>query len=488
MRQEIHMNLKMNKRIKLLFIPLLFTLVSNATMASVGGAGNDMNVLLIIVDDLRPELGCYKTTQVISPNIDQIAREGILFTRTYCQIPICGASRASLLSGLRPTTNRFLNYDSRVDDDAPGHLTLPGLFKTNGYHTISNGKVFHIPKDAETMSWSEPAWEPLFSHKGFIEQTSSQYIGGTRTRTRGPWFEGADVDDFQYTDGETTLKTIADLKRMKKEDKRFFIACGLHRPHLPFYIPKKYWDLYNRDKILLAQNRYMPDSIPSSLRASGDFNFYHHKNIEFNSDEFHKVARHGYYACVSYIDQLIGYLMDALKELDLQKNTIVMIIGDHGWHLGEHNLWSKHNLLHNATHSPMILRIPGGPSNSRITALTEFVDIYPTLADLAEVDIPPEIQNKLQGLSILPLLNKYQPSLKNAVFCRFQNGETIVTDRYSYTEYIKEDGVIERMLFDLRTDPEENINLIAEPGNEELIIELDKRLHNGWENAISSKK
>jgi iduronate 2-sulfatase len=443
------------------------------------------NVLLIIVDDLKPALGCYGESAIKTPHIDKLANEGVLFERTYCQVPICGASRASIMSGIRPTNRRFLYYNSKVEEDAPDQVTLPQVFKQNNYHTISNGKVFHITEDTESKSWSEPAWLAPLSNKAFLDNSTANYIGGIPDRTRGPWFEGADVDDFQYTDGQIALKTIKDLERMKKDNKNFFIACGFYRPHLPFYAPKKYWDMYNIDSISTADNRYLPNDLPSSLRASVDFTFYHQNNIEFNSDAWHKKARQGYYASVSYIDQLVGYIMSSLSELGLAENTVVMLIGDHGWHLGEHNLWSKHNLLHNAIHSPMLLKIPNGPSNKRISELTEFVDIYPTLTKLANIDLPLEVEETLEGSSLIPLINNSVANWKNAAFCRFENGETIITKEYTYTEYIKQDGRIERMMYNLKNDPEENINLAIDPQYRELMLDLDNRLHGGWKNAFN---
>ncbi|MDX9880469.1 MAG: sulfatase [Prolixibacteraceae bacterium] len=467
-----------------IFLILLLTLfISGANKSA-----PRKNVLFIIVDDLRPEIGCYGSKMVKSPHMDKLAGEGILFSRSYCQVPICGASRASLMSGLRPTTTRFRVWNSRVDVDVPGQVTLPQLFKQNNYYTLSNGKVFHESQDSEEESWSEPAWLAPLSHKAFLDDSTINYIGGKENNQRGPWFEAADIDDFQYTDGQIAMKTINDLKRMKKENKTFFIACGFYRPHLPFYVPKKYWDLYDRDSISIAKNRYLPEGIPSSLRASPDFNLYHTGNIEYNSDEFHRTARHGYYACVSYIDQLVGYLLQTLKDLKLDDETIVLLIGDHGWHLGEHNLWSKHNLFHNALLSPMILKVPGEPSGLKISHITEFVDIFPSLIDFTNLDVSDNVLMSLQGNSIKPLLNNKDTQWKKTAFSRFENGETLITEKYTYTEYVKNNGEMERMIYNLEEDPEENINLLAKPGNENLMIRLDHLLHSGWKNSFNADK
>jgi len=194
------------------------------------------NVLFIAVDDLRPELGCYGQEAVKSPNIDALARRGTVFNRAYCQIAVCGASRASLLTGLRPTAKRFLRFDTRAGRDAPGAMTLPEEFRKAGYHCISNGKVFHHKNDTAHRSWSEPSWRPAVGGMTFLHPESKTMIGGKKNR--GPVFEAADVADNAYPDGQIADKTIKDLKRMKEQAKPFFIACGFLKPHLPFYAPR----------------------------------------------------------------------------------------------------------------------------------------------------------------------------------------------------------------------------------------------------------
>ena len=201
------------------------------------------NVLFIAIDDLRPELGCFGGKEVRSPHIDKLAAGGMIFTRAYCQVPVCGASRASLMTGLRPTKKRFLNFDTYAERDAPGAMTLPEEFKRNGYHCLSNGKVFHHKDDTAKRSWSEDPWKPSLGGASFLDPKSKSMIGGRKKR--GPVWEAPKVGDNAYPDGQIADNTIADLKRMKKSGKPFFIACGFKKPHLPFYAPKKYWDLYD---------------------------------------------------------------------------------------------------------------------------------------------------------------------------------------------------------------------------------------------------
>ena len=426
------------------------------------------NVLFIMVDDLRPELNSFGKTQIISPSIDQLAREGFTFNRAYCQNPVCGASRASILSGLRPTSKRFWDYNSQVDEDAPGTITLPQIFKENGYYTLSNGKVFHTISDSNERSWSEPAWRVDGQNgRGMLDEDSKNYIGGTRNR--GPFFEGPEVPDNAYPDGKILEKSVADLQRLSQMEQPFFFAVGFIKPHLPFYAPKKYWDLYSRDSIQIADNRERPMNSPDELHGSKEIGFYHDRDIPYNSDEFHKIARHGYFACVSYVDAMIGRLLDALDELGLKENTIVVMLGDHGWNLGEHNFWGKHNTMHPAVNAPLILRVPGKSKGVETSSLVEFIDLYPTLCELAGISVPQHVQGK----SLIPLLEKPDEPWKEAVFSRYHYGDAVITEKYIYTKY-KRDSTESAMLYDLENDKNENINIVDQPSYKEVVNELDK--------------
>ena len=437
-------------------------------------SGKKLNVLFIAVDDLRPELGCYDHKWIKSPNIDKLAAGGTVFNRAYCQVAVCGASRASLLTGLRPTPKRFLTYLTRAQEDAPGAMTLPEEFRKNGYHCISNGKIFHHRDDTADRSWSEPSWRPKVGGAVCLDPESKKMKGGKKNR--GPWFESPDVPDKAYGDGRTAVKTISDLKKMKKSGKPFFLACGFYKPHLPFYAPKKYWDMYDRDKIALADNRDRPKNAPKMLKGSGEIHSYHNRNMKYNSDAWHAAGRHGYYACVSYIDAQVGKVMKALDELGLRENTIVILWGDHGWHLGEHNFWGKHNVMHLATNSPMIVSAPGHKGAQKSDRLVEFVDIYPSLCELAGITT---VNKGLQGTSFAPLLKNPAQPWKKAVFSKFGPAVSLITDRYNYAEF--KNG--ERMLYDLKTDPAENVNIAEEPQNKKLVAALAKTLHTGYESV-----
>ncbi|MDC0156435.1 sulfatase [Verrucomicrobia bacterium] len=433
------------------------------------------NILFIAIDDLRPELGCFGGKEVSSPHIDKLATGGMIFNRAYCQVPVCGASRASLMTGLRPTEKRFLKFDTYAEKDAPDAMTLPEAFKTNGYHCISNGKIFHHNDDTAKRSWSEDPWKPSMGGASFLDPKSKSMIGGRKKR--GPVLEFPNVTDNAYPDGQIANKTIADLKRMKKSDKPFFLACGFKKPHLPFYAPKKYWDLYDRASLELADNRERPKDAPSALRGSGEIHSYHDRGMKYNSEEWHRSCLHGYYACVSYVDAQIGKVMKTLDDLDLRKNTIIVLWGDHGWHLGEHNFWGKHNVLHLSTRSPLIVSAPGFKSGQACERLVEFVDLYPTLMDLTGLK---SVNEGLEGTSFKPLLENPRLKWKSAAFSKFGPAESLITHQFNYAEF--DDG--QKMLFDLKKDPDENVNLAASPEHKKTLNRLAKMLKGGWREVL----
>jgi len=444
--------------------------------ADIGGSNAEPaqkpNVLFIPVDDLRIQLGCYGHRETLSPNIDRLAAEGTLFQRAYCQVPVCGPSRISVMTGIRTNSGQWSTTNLKRD-----FKSLPQHFKENGYHAISNGKVYHIMAD-DKESWSEPPWRSTevyygegdwagYNQYGLWQNEESAKLANKRSG-RGPFCESADVPDNAYQDGKVAEKTIADLRRCKDMDKPFFIACGFWRPHLPFNAPRKYWDMYDREKIELADNRYTPKDLPKECKNSSEINRYGQVAGRKSTDDFHRQARHGYYACVSYVDAQIGKVLDELERLGLADNTIVILWGDHGWHLGEHEFWGKHNTLNNALQVPMIIRAPGGKRNNRTNALVEFIDMYPSLCELAGIGTP---KNQLDGKSFVPLMNDPNLPWKEAVFSQF-GGKAVKTDRYLYTEWKNA-----RMLFDHKTDPHENRNIADLPENAEIVRKLSALLN-----------
>jgi len=439
---------------------ILSTLIS--FQAITAATAERPNVLFIAVDDLRPELACYGAEHIHSPNIDRLARRGVLFERAYCMVPTCGASRASLLTGIRPTRKRFVSYQTWAEKDAAGITTLNTHFKQNGYNTHSLGKIFHHPSD-NAAGWSAPAWRPRT--KSWYQLPENRALHAKRQRQagrkRGPAWESADVPDNAYADGLLADRAIADLAQLKSQDRPFFLAVGFFKPHLPFIAPKKYWDLYDHSTIQLPDNYEVPQGAPAeSIHTSGELRSY--AGIPAKgpvSDEAARNLIHGYYACVSYTDAQIGRLLEELDRLELTANTIVVLWGDHGWNLGEHTLWCKHSCYETSMQIPLIIQASGIAGGQKRTGLTESIDVYPSLCELAGLPLP----EHLQGSSLVALMKDSQADAKTAAVGRFHNGDTIRTDTFRFTEYTNPQGKrIARMLYDHAADPHENTNIAEE--------------------------
>jgi arylsulfatase A-like enzyme len=486
------------------------------------------NVLFIPVDDLRPELNCFGESFIKTPNIDKLAQQGITFTRAYCQEAICNPSRASLLTGLRPDAIKVWDLKTHFRNTTPDVITLPQYFKQQGYTTVGLGKIFHN-NDPDTVSWSripenidgfpfDPDAVYLNEDNLKIQQKKIEQLkakGRSTIDPLGHWYvkanatEIADTDnDDSYYDGAQTTRAIEIMQELKEEGKPFFLAVGYYRPHLPFNAPKKYWDMYDRNEVPLAKNQFIPEGSPAYLvhgeaelrgySDCGDLPFP--KDQPWNEDRQREV-KHGYYASVSYTDAQIGRLINELERLDLAKNTIVVLWGDHGWKLGEHNGWAKQTNYEIDTHVPMIFSGYGANAKGeQSNALTEFVDIYPTLCEMAGLAVP----DVLQGTSMLPLLTTPDKEWKTAAFSQFllgrygrtttvkgeQMGYAIRTDRYRYVEWynwLKEKDIagelLCRELFDHQLDPMENKNIAKDPANKELIQTLSLKLKAGWTKA-----
>ena len=438
-------------------------------------AADRPNVLFIAVDDLRPELGCYGKQHIHSPNIDRLATSGVLFERAYCMVPTCGASRASLMTGVRPARKRFVSYLTIAENDAPGTTTFNTHFKSNGYNTASLGKVFHNAKD-NAEGWSEPVWRPqgipwYRRPENHELHEKRQKLG---SRKRGPAWESADVADSAYADGVIAERAIVDLNRLKEKNGPFLLAVGFLKPHLPFIAPQKYWDLYDHETIQLPDNDHVPKDAPKeSIHTSGELRSY--AGIPPKgpvSDEAARNLIHGYYACVSYTDALIGKLLSELDRLELSENTVVVLWGDHGWNLGEHTLWCKHSCYETSMQIPLIVRAPGIEGGQRRSKLVESIDLYPTLCELAGLPLP----KHLQGDSLVTLMKDRDAVWKSAAVGRFQNGDTIRTSAFRFTEYTDKKGRrTSQMLYDHETDPHENVNVAL--GRKESASSLSENLH-----------
>ena len=435
------------------------------------------NVLFIAIDDLRPELSCYGDTLVKSPNIDRLAASGLLFERAYCQQAVCSPSRTSLLTGLRPDSTHVYDLTTHFRTTVPDVVTLPQHFKNNGYVTAWWGKLFHANL-LDPISWTRQGqqMEPA-NWRAYVTEANKEIAD--RNKGAGPAFERADVPDNAYPDGKIAEKAIETLREIK--NKPFFLAVGFYKPHLPFTAPKKYWDLYQRSDFKIPARQTPPDNAPA-LASTGWGELRNYADIPAKgplADEQARNLIHGYHACVSYTDAQIGKVLDELKRLGLEKNTIVVLWGDHGWKLGDYGQWCKHTNFEIDTRVPLMVRVPGMKTAGQKTkALVELVDLYPFLCDAANLPKPAH----LQGTSFAPLLSKPNRSWNETTLSQYPRGNDIMgyslrTDRYRFTRWLKSDGtVVATELYDLQKDPNSTMNVAAEGDYKAEIPKLEAQL------------
>lgn len=433
-------------------------------------AAEKPNVLLICVDDLKPLLGCYGDKIIQTPNIDKLASRSTIFESAYCNQAVCAPSRNALMTGLRPDTIGIYDLETNFRKAVPDAVTIPQAFMKAGYKTSALGKIMHVGhgNKEDAASWSTPHWSPKGSPYALAENIK---IHNQLQKTeRGPATESADVPDDFYGDGKTAIETVKRLEQFKKSPQQpFFLAFGLTRPHLPFVAPKKYWDLYKRSDIKLAEFRKSPENAPPFAgQTGGELRRYH--NIPDKGalpDDLQRELIHGYYASTSYADSQIGLVLKALDDLDLTKNTIIVLWGDHGWHLGDHGFWCKHTNFEQAARIPFLISLPGAKTGKgqRTRALVETVDLYPTLCELAGIPAP----EKLDGQSLVKILRDPAASNKNHAFHVYPRneklGRAIRTATHRFVEWkvpgaAKESAVLE--LYDLKNDPLEKKNIAAE--------------------------
>jgi len=439
------------------------------------------NVLLILVDDLRPLVGAYGEPVVQTPNIDELAASGFLFENAFALVPVCGASRAALFSGRKPTTNRFVFFNARLDEDLPDAPSLPEHFRQHGYHTLANGKVFDNMMDSAD-SWSEPVWSPSGDWTSPVpadergeadergDESQKAYLDNP-DGVIGPAFERLYVIDSDYPDGKIAEKTVQDLGRLRELEAPFFLAVGFLKPHLPFNAPERYWNLYDPDnfKLPITYSQSL-DGAPLNLFYMAELRQFSGIPTEGPLEEAQALNLiHAYHASVSYADAQIGKVLDALEREGLADDTIVVLLGDHGFNLGEHTLWAKHNLSEMALRSPMIVRDPKRASG-HIRGVIDFLDIFPALVELADLPAP----GLLDGVSFVPALNDTTVNVKQASISRWFDGTSVRTSRFRYTEWRSEAGEITvRTLFDLSSDPEETRNVADEPAFAKVVDELN---------------
>jgi iduronate 2-sulfatase len=497
------------------FLRLMLCLAAVGLARAADSSPARPNVLFIAIDDLRPEFGAYGASYVKSPNLDRIAKAGITFYRAYCQQAVCSPTRSSLMTGTRPDTTKVWDLETHFRAALPNVVTLGQHFKNHGYFVQGMGKIYHGSLD-DAPTWSVPWQSSRGQAYGLPEnlalnnrQSAAPAVAGgsgkksgkkkqepTPRNSRGPAFEGADVPDDTFTDGQNAKLAVATLGVMAKQQQPFFLALGFSKPHLPFVAPKKYWDLYDPAKIQLAPNKFRPKDAPDyAIQPGGELRNYHGIPEGSIPDDLARQLKHGYYAAISYMDAQLGLVLDELDRLDLAKNTIVVLWGDHGWKLGEHDAWCKHSNAENDTNGALLLSVPGMKhAGAKATGLVEFVDIYPTLAELAGLPLPAH----LEGLSFKPVLDHPTRPWKPAAFSQYPRpgnsatggiplmGYSMRTERYRFTVWLHRDDpgkVADIELYDHQTDPQENLNVAKSPAHRELLEQLMAQWRGGWQGA-----
>ena len=497
------------------------------------------NILFIAIDDLKPILGCYGNTQIKTPNIDRLAKMGTVFMNNYVQQAVCGPTRASLMTGMRPDVTKIWDLKTRMRDVNPDILSLPQYLITQGYSTQGIGKVYDprcVDKDIDKPSWSVPYYKTdrkyyavetgdpaleryqLPETKALAEKYIKEALSKGKTKAEAneyartsikPSVESADVPDNAYNDGANVLQAINILGKLSKSNQPFFFAVGIAKPHLPFVSPKKYWDLYKREDMPLAQfQEKSKNAVDIAYHTAGELRSYSDipPLTSFTDQKPYgltlpidkqKELIHGYYAAISYMDALVGKLLNTLDSLVLTKNTIIILWGDHGWHLGDHNLWCKHTNFEQATHAPLIISAPG-IQPSKTQSQSEFVDVFPTLCELAEVKIPAH----LNGKSLVPLMKNPSASVKEFSVSQYPRsnataenerlgyadanamGYSIRTTQYRYTIWMSngfkstqpfnKDFIIGTELYDYNKDPLERVNV----ANDKKYATISKEMNN----------
>jgi iduronate 2-sulfatase len=475
---------------------LLFALCPALFLSSVALAKEDAaakpNVLLICVDDLKPLLGCYGDTVVKSPNIDRLAKRGVLFEKAFCNQAVCSPSRNALMSSLRSQTLGIYDLATNFRKGAPEAVTLTQHFMANGYRAEGLGKIFHVGHGNvnDEASWSVPHFSPktisyALKENNPPESTREQALFENKLKEpwklpRGAPTEAADVPDNRYGDGMIADEAIKRFEAAKaKPDEPFFLAVGFLKPHLPFVAPKKYWDMYDPSAFKLPDLQKAPEGAPEFAPSSwGELRQYKdmpEKGPVTTEQAIHLI--HGYHAATSYMDAQLGKVLDALDASGFAENTIIVLWGDHGWHLGDHGMWCKHTNYEQAAHIPVIVAAPG-VQPARTQALIETCDIYPTLAELAQLPVPPQGD----GRSFASVLKDPATSVRDHAIHVYPRGGGLIgrairTQRHRLVEWKKpgdpaDSAILE--LYDYEADPAETKNLAA--AQPEVVAELRKLL------------
>ena len=473
------------KYIKITLGLLLFVLVFGCKKSNTIDKNQKLNVLFIIADDLNCDLGSYGHPQVISPNIDRLAKNGTLFGNVHNQYPLCGPSRASFMTGMYTDQTQMTNNNVLLRTTVPDVITMGQRFRQQGYRSVRIGKIYHFdnPSSIGTSSADDIyTWDQTINPYGRdkieeykINTLIPRQYGGTLS-----WL-AADGTDEEQTDGIGATEAIEQLESFSKTGQNFFLAVGMYRPHTPFVAPKKYFDMYDRNSIEIpysgSNDEYLktiPKIAASSIRWKKD-------QIKLNlksNKELAQEIKEAYFATTTFVDAQIGRILKKLKQTGLDKNTIVVFTSDHGYHLGEHGHWQKQTLFDNSTRVPLIFSGPGIESNVRIeNSPVELIDIYPTLMDLTGIESPDHVVGK----SLKPVFENNNFKTRNSALTRWRNGYSIKTENFRLTKW-GENGELGYELYDHRNDKEELKNLVSNPNYSSLLdsmkIEIDIRIAN----------
>jgi len=494
----------------LLFLTLISTVLTTQSQEI-----EKPNILFISIDDLKPSIGSFGDELAVTPNIDELSNEATIFLNNHNQLAICAASRVSFLTGLRPDNTKVWDLKTKMRDVNPDVLTLPEHFKNNGYETIGIGKIYDpraVDSGRDRRSWSVPfiTQNQLKFSDGYSFPSGGFYQGKENREIRSkfrqegiekgvsnlnkyesdrfkPPYENADVPDGAYMDGAIANRAVELIDEMDSS-KPFFLAVGFLRPHLPFNAPTKYWNMYNEDEIQLAEFRTKSKNpVDIAYKGGWEINTYKAPGIEYIEneegllilpDDIQRKLIHGYYAATSYIDAQIGKLVAKLKEKGLHKNTIIVLWGDHGFHLGDHSQWTKHTNFEQSTRSPLLIKDPRIKKTISVNSPTEFIDVFPTLCDLAELEIP----DVLDGISLKPHIMGEQTTSKIFAVSQYPRHGNIMgysfrskTHRYTVwvknkksTEPIEIKDIYAEELYDYVNDPLETDNIINYPESERI--------------------
>ena len=481
-----------------LLVTLVLMLMFSQRQVAVGAsavAAERPNVLLILVDDLKPSFGAYGDGWVKSPHLDRLAERGLRFDRAYCNQAVCAPSRNSLLTASRPTSLGVYSLGRNFRRASPEAVTLPQHFRNHGYHVSGVGKVFHVGHGnvGDERSWSVP-----FIPDKVVDYVLPASTGGQLTREealfanrpanglpRGAAWEKADVPDEAYADGRIAAEGVRQLRdwRERMDGRPFFLALGFTKPHLPFCAPSKYWELYDPDLLPSPKTRSPPAGAPSYAgKTLGELNQYRPIPDSPPLDEATiKALIHGYYASLSYMDAQLGRVLDELDRLQLAESTIILLWGDHGYHLGDHGMWTKHTNYEQANRIPLLAVVPGASRPRSVTkSFVETVDIFPTLAELAGLP-PPTGPQPIDGRSFASLVRQPETAHRDHATHCFPRGarlgRAIRTERYRLVEWKRweaDDAAAEYELYDYESDPEETRNLASQ--QPDVVESLRRRL------------